>query len=820
MGGARVWRRPAVLAAVPLLVFGDFLLQGRAILPGDGFIYYLPLHGLAALAWRAGHVPTWNPFSFAGAPLLAVGQAGVFYPPNLAFGVFSLATANNLVTLLNFAVAGTGAFLLARRLTGDDDAALVAGLAFSLSGFMFGHVAHQSMTATVSWLPWAFYAFELLRDAITPRRLLLGGGALALSAVAGHTQMFVFAVAVLGLYAGFVTLLDWRTSRTRPLGPLAAMVGVGLGLAAVQLLPTLAVLDASARGSTLSYPAATSFSFPGSHLPLLAFPYLFGNAAPSGPFTAPYQGMWNLTELNGYPGMAALALAAVGLAAARRDRRVLAFAGIGLVGILMALGAATPLGRIVYAVPVLGRFRSWGRYAVTLDLAVAVLAAYGVAGLRVATGAARRTAIVRAAAVPAGLALLALAVQVAPATRPFLARGVTGTLAVAAPLTAALAGVACCRLIIARSRGAIALTAAVVVLDAVLSFGGFFEWRGASPSSETLRTALSADTDPVFGAVSDASGGIDRYLFAGSDLAAVAQQAPLTDLKELRSANGSEPLASRSYLDALHMNASGIVTDPGPLWPEGSRILDLLRISTVLADPQSTAPMPDGSSLVRDGRAVPGSRLVRYDYQPRLPDAFVVGAVRRVGHDEVLDGLWGRHPFDPAATALLDDDCGECAAAQQPGSAGAVQRIRWGTSSVDVTLEADRAGMLVVSQAWFPGWTASVDGRPAPVVRVDGLVQGVPVGPGTHQVNLSYRAPGLRAGTALTGCTAAGLALAALIRRRRRHLFRSAIASPTAGRPPSSPWATASRSSWRSPPAHWRRWPASKTGVSKPPIRS
>src|SRR5207244_4417147 len=105
-------------------------------------------------------------------------------------------------------------------------------------------------------------------------------------------------------------------------------------------------------------------SFPGSHLPLIVFPYLFGIGTPSGPFSAAYKGMWTLTELNGYPGMAALALAAAGLGAFRHDRRVLALVGVALVGLLMAMGSATPLGRVVFTVPVFGQFRAWARYLV------------------------------------------------------------------------------------------------------------------------------------------------------------------------------------------------------------------------------------------------------------------------------------------------------------------------------------------------------------------------------------------------------------------------------------------------------------------------
>ncbi|MCW3034717.1 MAG: hypothetical protein JWM17_29 [Actinobacteria bacterium] len=72
--------------------------------------------------------------------------------------------------------------------------------------------------------------------------------------------------------------------------------------------------------------------------------------------------------------------------------------------------------------------------------------------------------------------------------------------------------------------------------------------------------------------------------------------------------------------------------------------------------------------------------------------------------------------------------------------------MAWGLNRVGVTVDAARPAMLVLSQAWSPGWEALIDGHVVAVVRVDGLVQGVPVPAGSHRVELAYRAPGLRTG--------------------------------------------------------------------------
>src|SRR5205814_8939266 len=72
------------------------------------------------------------------------------------------------------------------------------------------------------------------------------------------------------------------------------------------------------------------------------------------------------------------------------------------------IGPATPLSRAVYRLPVYGQFRAWGRYIYGLDLAVAMLGAYGVQMLRRGARPERRAAAVLAVA--AGAAAVALAV--------------------------------------------------------------------------------------------------------------------------------------------------------------------------------------------------------------------------------------------------------------------------------------------------------------------------------------------------------------------------------------------------------------------------
>jgi uncharacterized membrane protein YfhO len=97
-----------------------------------------------------------------------------------------------------------------------------------------------------------------------------------------------------------------------------------------------------------------------------------------------------------------------------------------------------------------------------------------------------------------------------------------------------------------------------------------------------------------------------------------------------------------------------------------------------------------------------------------------------------------------------------------PGEAARVVEARPGRLVLEVAAAGD--GLLVISQPFYPGWQAEVDGQQVPIQRVDYLLQGVPLAAGAHRVELSYHLSPAPALVSL-GVLVAGLAVA-LWRRR------------------------------------------------------
>jgi hypothetical protein len=90
---------------------------------------------------------------------------------------------------------------------------------------------------------------------------------------------------------------------------------------------------------------------------------------------------------------------------------------------------------------------------------------------------------------------------------------------------------------------------------------------------------------------------------------------------------------------------------------------------------------------------------------------------------------------------------------------------REGPTVVEVTTETSAPGLLVLAEACFPGWTATVDGRQARILCANVLTRAVELPAGQHVVRFRYRAPGLMGGVA---ATAGALALCALLLARAR----------------------------------------------------
>ena len=368
-----------LLLVLPVLVFGVPALLGHAVLPGDDLTQNLPLRVLAGRELRAGQLPLFDPYLWSGAPLLGGWNAGAAYPLTLLFALLPATAAWSLNLIITWAVAGLGMFFFLRALRLAAGPAVLGAISFAFAGAMSAQVSHFGLVAGMSWVPLELLGvLRLSQSRSVASRLgwiAVLGGAIGLTILAGEPRAIDDACVVVGIYAA------WRVARRRRRGgpaalSIAAAAGLGAALGAVQWLPGLAAVSTSQRGAASAY-LFNSGSLPARWLLLMLVPDVMGGSGSLGQpgfFTH-----YNLTEVTGYVGILPLIAAVVLLGRFRLRPRLPEWAvwhGLALVGIVLALGGNTPLGPLLFHVPLFGDQRLQSRNILVADLALAVLLAY------------------------------------------------------------------------------------------------------------------------------------------------------------------------------------------------------------------------------------------------------------------------------------------------------------------------------------------------------------------------------------------------------------------------------------------------------------
>lgn len=348
-----------------LLFFSPALFFSSSLIgPVDGVFYHQP--------YFYSEKVLWDTLLSSGFPMMADPQVMAFYLPAVLFSF--VPDGYNLFIVSAYVLASCFTYGYVYSLTASRLAAFASGIIYGMSGFMVAQLDHAAIIHSAVWLPLIIWSLESLRQRASGGWFLTGCVAVALSNFAGHSQIFTYSLMAA---AGYALFYGWNAPAGRAryylLSMLMLLLGIGLG--AIQIVPTLELVSLSMR-ATATFEWFTSYSLPVRQIPMLLFPVLFGGLQWYG--THLYFGEWNLIELAGYVGLLPIMLAVLGIAASRERRLSLFWLSVGLLALLFALGGATPLSHIAYRIPVLSLFRVPARHLFLLAFAVSVLAGLGI----------------------------------------------------------------------------------------------------------------------------------------------------------------------------------------------------------------------------------------------------------------------------------------------------------------------------------------------------------------------------------------------------------------------------------------------------------
>ena len=351
-----------------IVFFSSALFSGGVLLaPGDGLPLNLPNFYSRKVLW--------DTLLFGGFPMFADPQIMMWYPLARLFS--HIPGSWNVFILLAYITASFSMYGYVYTVTRSRLSAVISGLIYGMSGFMMAHLGHSGIIHTAAWLPLIIWSLEMLRRKWSPLWLATGSVAVGLCFLAGQSQIFFYGLL---LSVSYAVTLGWRAPVGRRTFYLYALLllSLGIGLAAIQIIPTAELVNQSVRRE-YSFADFVAFSMPVNQLITIIFPYLYGASERPG---HPYFGIGNSTEMAAYVGLLSWMLAAIGFASFRRKPMILFWAVAALVAFLLALGYATPLARIMYYVPIMNRFRVPARHVLEMTFAVSVLAGFGISAIR------------------------------------------------------------------------------------------------------------------------------------------------------------------------------------------------------------------------------------------------------------------------------------------------------------------------------------------------------------------------------------------------------------------------------------------------------
>jgi hypothetical protein len=237
---------------------------------------------------------------------------------------------------------------------------------------------------------------------------------------------------------------------------------------------------------------------------------------------------------------------------------------------------------------------------------------------------------------------------------------------------------------------------------------------------------------------------------------------------------GYNPIQLRRYVEYIDaMNGHRQEYHERDLFAAGlsSPLLNLLNFRFVIV-PTDAPDRPDLQALTESWPTVYQDEHVRIlGNEYAYPRGWLVHEAQQVQPGEALSMLTSA-AVDPHQVALLETSPPQLA----PADAGAVESVTYVRSEpdrIELDVVAAAPALLVLSEIWDAGWTATVDGTSAPVYLADHALRAVPVAAGEHTVVLAYTPPYLRLGLALLAITLLVFAAAIVWLRYRSRATQS-----------------------------------------------
>jgi hypothetical protein len=702
------WVGPVALVLLVILFHWKLVLTNQYTwLEGPDLAnLILPWFQFQAGEWHHFRFPLWDPNSWYGQPLFGQALPGSAYPLDWLLFLAPLKNgwmrqeALHWYWVVVHCGAALSAYALARELGRSRRASILAGCIYALGGYLAVTTAPEMFNGAV-WTPLVFlYLFRAEREERPWSSALLSGFFLGVGWLAGHHQMNLYVtVAAASMWIWLAVRSGRFNFSTAKLGA-ASLVIAGLA-SAFQTLPTAEYGVRAVRWTGLSEPQLFNETVPYTiQMQYTMHPAgLLGIAIPTGEASNPYI------------GVVALSLGILGAVLAWNTRQVRWLAAIAAAGLLFALGPNSLLHGVLYSlVPLMNKARVPGAATLLFALGIAPMAAFAVDLLPK----------------PESFSLSRHA--------GWMLAGIAGVLALAA--LARVPGVL--------SDERVLVTALAAVLGAALFAG----WRGGGISAAAgasltivlvlieLSNLMNYNWPSRY--VPEQNPYLHRLAEHG-DLVAFIRDRGISGRVEYDDQDIPYNIGDWYGVEVFSAYTASVLDEVWRLDLFSPRAKDFFGVRYALG---KKAPR-DGLRELFQGRS--GVKI--FENVNAYPRVWSVHHATSLPDLNAVQAAFRNPKVDLRDTVLLESvapDLQACAGEDD------IQMPAHTPNGLRITAKLNCRGMVVLTDTWFPGWRATVDGKSATIYRVDGAVRGVVVEAGEHVIEMRYRPGSVFLGLGLT----------------------------------------------------------------------
>jgi hypothetical protein len=741
-----------------LVFFAKFLLSEESLYGGDFVLYFYPLKKfILDEMLRTATLPLWNMYQFSGIPLIGNIQASLFYPLGFLYYLMTPDIAYGYSTMVHCLTGSVLMFLLMRSMSMSPTGSFFGAIVFAFNGYFMGHLyaGHLSFMQNYIWIPLAFLFLHRFTRSKRLSAAVMAGLILGVQILGGFPQIAFYTLLASTLFILYETVSGWSHQSGREVmrlgSGLVLFLLLGFGLAAVQVLPTFEYTRLSTRAGGISYAMATYESLHPKEVLAFFLPDLYGNPVDQTYWRS--REFWHFWESCGYVGILSLFLLFVKGDGANKKWEGGFFVFLAAFSIFLALGKYNPLYPLIYRMPGFNSFRIPAQIIFLYVFSVAVLSGMGLGKIAAGEWSFRRGYALFAWLTGGVLVIAVLGLHLFPFHFfSFLFQNLSE-----GPVTHADLSLLYGRVSASVDRAALFFSLSLFLLWAV----------------KTRRLGVS-----LFGALACTIIFVDLYLF-GAPFVKTHEFVTHDDKRRLLDQLPSNPVDGRVVTtDPLFKTNDGLEYEfPSIL---GYDPLILKRYAEFFLSSQDLPP--DDHVVNLSGITDPQAKLLKLlhvrqwvsgghviNMENSMPYAFFVKEAVVKEHDEILPYLKS-DAFDPMKVVVLERE-------PAPGGitkAGQVEPLNASCRVVSYSLEkiglkasSNLPGYLVVSEVFYPGWRASVDGRNVEIRRGNFLFRVIPLEAGEHEIRLSFVSWPFRIG-AVVSLLVLSLSLCFLVIRKGR----------------------------------------------------